>query len=137
MKHQFTMTGTCSTFGGPHDTGVSLREGLALYEYKDAINSPLTHLFIQPLDPKWGLARQLNPWALYCAMRWNYSIISRDVLRRAEVRVKALSDAMVVCRAVDWGPNANTGRIIDLSPGAAKDLGVSTDDVVTVELWIP
>jgi hypothetical protein len=32
----------------------------------------------------------------------------------------------------DWGPNENTGRIADLSPGLMTDLGIETDDEVTV-----
>jgi hypothetical protein len=32
----------------------------------------------------------------------------------------------------DWGPNENTGRIADISPGLMDDLGITTDDEVEV-----
>jgi hypothetical protein len=32
----------------------------------------------------------------------------------------------------DWGPNQNTGRIADISPGLMDDLGIETDDEVEV-----
>jgi hypothetical protein len=38
---------------------------------------------------------------------------------------------------VDWGPNASTGRIADLSPGLASALGLNTDDECTVEVPLP
>ncbi len=34
---------------------------------------------------------------------------------------------------VDWGPNEDTGRTFDLSPGLAERLGVETGDRVMVE----
>ncbi len=34
----------------------------------------------------------------------------------------------VVLRPVDWGPNIRTRRIIDVSPQALRDLGMSTDE---------
>jgi len=32
----------------------------------------------------------------------------------------------------DWGPNENTGRVADLSPGLMEALGLNTDDEVEV-----
>jgi uncharacterized protein (TIGR02594 family) len=40
-------------------------------------------------------------------------------------------------RPVDWGPNANTGRVIDVSPGVMAALGLKTDDTVTVTIPLP
>ena len=37
-------------------------------------------------------------------------------------------------RPVDWGPNISTGRVADLSPGLAKELGLQTDDVVRITI---
>ncbi|MCX7020580.1 MAG: hypothetical protein NTY46_16635 [Candidatus Sumerlaeota bacterium] len=37
--------------------------------------------------------------------------------------------------AVDYGPAAWTNRICDLSPGAAKSLGLVTDDHCVVLIW--
>jgi len=32
----------------------------------------------------------------------------------------------------DWGPNEKTGRVADLSESLMEDLGITTDDEVTV-----
>ena len=37
----------------------------------------------------------------------------------------------------DWGPNIETGRVADLSPGVARALGLKTDDNCTLEIPIP
>src|SRR4029077_2450078 len=42
-----------------------------------------------------------------------------------------------VARPVDWGPNARTGRVADLSEGLAKKLGLNTDDTVEVSIPLP
>ena len=41
----------------------------------------------------------------------------------------------LTCIAVDYGPAAWTNRICDLSPGAAKSLGLVTDDHCIVMVW--
>jgi len=57
----FAASGTCSTFGGPQDTGVSASEGLAfIYDYDEA---PYLFLPYQPSGTT-GLARRLDPRAL-------------------------------------------------------------------------
>jgi len=144
------LTGKCSTFGGPKDTGVGPHEDLALYEGKDvAAAAPGLFLARQP-DGTTGTARRLNPDGYYCAMRWAYTpaqcakdtnhlgtrlqkCTPRGWLRDNVVSVRANGKTIQV-RAVDWGPNGETDRIIDLSPGAAEELGVQTNDEVTVIL---
>ena len=32
----------------------------------------------------------------------------------------------------DWGPHEDTGRVADLSPALMRDLGLETDDTVSV-----
>ena len=83
------------------------------------------------------MARELDPDANYCAMRWNYNARTMDSLRAALVVViNPLTGATVLCHPADWGPNINTGRIIDLSPGALATLGATTDDkVIVVIVW--
>src|SRR4030095_11221222 len=74
----FTATGTCSTFGGPDDTGVSPSEGLAfIYDYDEA---PWLFLRQQPPATS-GLARRLDPAVFYLACRWDYSQTSKEMLR--------------------------------------------------------
>lgn len=104
--------GRISEFGGPNDIGMSQTEGLALYP---------------------GLGRDLNPDDMYCAMRWNYALTSKEFLKGCVVLVKRFIESeslLVACKPVDWGPNAKTGRLIDISPGAMKALKAKTDDIV-------
>lgn len=133
--------GKCSTFGGPADTGVKSDEGLALDAPHDAedVRSPLWHLFLGTQPPGTiGTARRLNPRAFYCACRWQYSRTSKLILRRSLcIVVNARAQRLAICIPADWGPNARTGRVIDLSPGAAAYLQVGTDDNVAFALWTP
>lgn len=134
--------GPCSTFGGPMDHGVQSSEDLALYE-RGAIPRAPHGLFLpyQPTNTT-GTARRLNPSAFYCACRWDYKLTGGVVpLREMWVLITSRhTDAHGVQKAIwahpaDWGPNERTGRVVDLSPGAAEALGVTTDESVTVELY--
>jgi hypothetical protein len=134
--------GKCSTFGGPSDKGVGTTEGLSCVELSDLNEWWFSRCFY-PRPPGYGLACTLNPNTLYCAMRWGYSIFAgvqgeilqgytREQVRRMIIKVTAGQNVCYV-QGVDWGPNTDTGRLIDLSPGAASKLGVSTDDLVMVD----
>jgi hypothetical protein len=137
----FPATGRCSWFGGPNDQGVGANEGLALVERADLQEWWFSRCFA--LQPGFGLARGLNPNAYYCAMVWDYSQYPREVIRRSIVRVSA-NGKSVLAQPVDFGPGdgsivdgqqtENTGRLIDLSPGILAELGLQTDDEVTVDL---
>ena len=126
----FEATGPCSSFGGPDDEGVSPSEELAFIQEMD--QAP--HLFL-PYQPEGtsGLARRLNPYVHYVACRWDYNETSRDMLtdKVALVRAQKTGIALTAFPA-DWGPNQNTGRVADLSPGLMADLGIETDDVVEI-----
>ena len=126
----FEATGTCSSFGGPDDEGVSPSEELAFIHEMD--QAP--HLFL-PYQPEGtsGLARRLNPYVHYVACRWDYNETSRDMLtdKVALVRAQKTGIALTAFPA-DWGPHQNTGRVADLSPGLMTDLGIETDDVVEI-----
>jgi len=130
-----TLTGKVSWFGGPDDKGVAPDEGLALYERSEAGKIAGFLLPEQPAAST-GLARQLDPSSLYIACRWDYGQTPRAFLQAANVRVTA-NGKTIVCRPVDWGPNVNTRRIADLSPGALKALGLKTDDAATVTYPLP
>jgi len=127
----FRAVGKMSFFGGPDDTGVSQSEGLA-FHYE--INERNQQLFL-PINNDTGLARQLNPFVNYIACRWDYDVTSKDMLansgHRALVRALATGREALAFPA-DWGPNQNTGRIADLSPGLCDILGIDTDDEVEV-----
>ena len=117
--------------------GVSRSEGLALYDASDVKTHSYLFMPVQPPGTT-GVARRLNPNAFYCAMRWDYHKTSIQYLRSIKVTVtnpKTMKSIEV--DPVDWGPNKNTGRIIDLSPGAVQALGIDTDDVVMVEFLTP
>ena len=124
------LCGTVSWFGGPSDSGVAPDEALAfIYEVEDA-----PHLFLpfQPEDTT-GLARRLNPNIHYIACRWDYDVTPRGMLLN-EVALVRSTKTGIAMRAfpADWGPNANTGRVADISPGLMQDLGIETDDEVEV-----
>jgi len=126
----FQANGRCSWFGGPSDTGVAPDEGLAfIYEYEQA-----PHLFLPTQPPgTTGLARRLDPDVFYVACRWDYNTTSKEMLvdqdRLALVRAGGKE---LLAHPADWGPNQNTGRIADLSPGLLAALGLETDDNVEV-----
>ena len=126
--------GKASWFGGPGDTGVSPSEGLALYDHSDVASHPDLFLPAQPHGTS-GVARRLNPSAYFCAMRWNYEATPREHLRQIKVKVTNVKTGeSVFVSPVDWGPNVDTGRIIDLSPGVFRVLKLETDSVVEVDV---
>ncbi len=135
-----------SVFGGPADEGVGPHEGLALIGPTDLAFWWYASLFL-PQQPEGttGLARRLNPRAFYLAMRWDYARWPVSFLRNAMVKLtNPESGRYVFARPVDFGPGdgsvidgeptPDTGRIADLSPGAATALGLQTDEVVRCEL---
>jgi hypothetical protein len=126
------VTGSCSWFGGPADTGVDSDEGLAfLYEYDDA-----PHLFLPEQPPgTTGLARRLNPDRPYVACRWDYAVTPKSMLadphQLAMVR-SVRTGKETFAWPSDWGPHEDTGRVADLSPGLMDELEIQTDDEVEV-----
>ncbi len=142
----FLGTGKMSIFGGPADEGVGPHEGLALIEPGDLADWWFSHLFLPGQPPETtGLARRLNPAAYYLAMRWDYTQFSKELLRNAVVRVShPVNGRYLFARPVDFGPGdgsvidgkatADTGRLADLSPGVARELGLETDEVVACQI---
>jgi hypothetical protein len=107
--------------------------GLAIYS--SVSQRPELFLSSQPPGTT-GLARRLNPNAMYLAMRWDYKVTSITWLRQHQVTItNPKNGKSVLAWPADWGPNINTGRIADLSPGVASKLGLNTDD--TVEVSVP
>lgn len=131
-KVLFHTAGKMSVFGGPDDEGVSADEGLALFNSKAEMKKLLGPEFV--LNTRQGLARSLNPEAFYLACRWDYDVTSKAMLQKAWAVVEA-GGKRERARPADWGPNVNTGRVADLSPGLAKALGLDTDDEVTVTIY--
>ena len=118
--------------------GVSPSEGLALYEHSDVEHFSWLFLAKQPPHTT-GVARRLNPNVPYIACRWNYEQTPREWLRTEMVQVASAKNPYTFFSAypVDWGPNKNTGRVADLSPGLLENLGLKTDDEVIVRIPLP
>jgi hypothetical protein len=139
-------TGKMSVFGGPTDEGVGPDEGLALVEPGDLGIWWWSSLFLPDQPPgTTGLARRLNPRAFYLAMRWDYARFPKSILRNSIVKLtNPTNNLHIFTRPVDFGPGdgsvidgqptQDTGRIADLSPGAATALGLKTDALVVCEL---
>jgi hypothetical protein len=128
----FEATGTCSHFGGPLDQGVAPDEGLA-FVY-DVMDAPWLFLPYQP-EATTGLARRLNAQAVhYVACRWDYSVTPKPMLLQHKALVTATKTGIsLLAYPSDWGPHEEkTGRAADLSPALMENLGITTDDEVTV-----
>ena len=121
-----------SWFGGPNDHGVGPDEGLALVNKSNFRR--LKHYFLPKQPPgTTGLARRLNPHTFYIACRWDYHQTSPTYLVNHFVWVKnPKNKRTALAKPVDWGPNADTGRVADLSLGLLRFLGLQTDDTVEV-----
>jgi len=131
------LRGKCSWFGGPKDTGVKSNEGLALVSKTDLDKFDGYFLAKQPSGTT-GLARRLDPDSYYIACRWNYKQTSREYLQGITVSVcNPNKPGILEARPVDWGPNAKTGRVADLSPGLMKALGLDTNGIVEVDIPLP
>lgn len=114
--------GRVSWFGGPNDSGVGSQEtGAITGERLRSLNSPT--------NPSRDALSSRPEDFYYAAMRWNYNGQGARPWRNARVVVSNPdSGVSLVVRAVDWGPNINTARVIDLSPQALRELGLQTDD---------
>jgi hypothetical protein len=131
--------GKMSTFGGPHDPGVSPTEGLSLFDPADVENNDDLFLPQQPPNTT-GLARRLNPDAKYLACRWDFKTTPRNFLKAKTTKVKVTNPAngtSANARPADWGPAVWTGRVADLSPGLAHELGLATNAKCQVEVTLP
>ena len=128
--------GKCSVFGGPHDTGSgNPAEGLAFISASDI---PNFQEILLPGAHGDALFRQLNPDSDYFACRFDYTETPKNYLKTIHGIVKnTRTGQSAAARPADWGPNAKTGRVADLSPGLAKKLGLNTDDDVEVSIPLP
>jgi len=115
--------GKVSWFGGPRASG---RSGLTR-ERLSRLNNPLRAAASTRLG-----ARADEYY--YAAMRWNYREPGAGWYRTT-ARILVVHPANgrgVVLRVADWGPGASTGRILNASPQALRDLDAKTDDELLV-----
>lgn len=102
--------GKVSSFGGSSAEGVSPTETASLTG---------------------EILRELSEEDFYCAMRWSFEPNGVSFWKNRRLLViNPLNQKAIIVRAIDWGPNTSTGRILDLSPKALKTLEVETDDEV-------
>ena len=128
----FSAHGKCSYFGGPTDLGVSASEGLAFLT--DVMQCPHIFLPYQP-DGTTGLARRLNTWTPYLAVRWDYEDTPKSMLRDSGQLARVTNPRtgdFIDCWPADWGPHVDTGRVCDPSPLIMEVLDLTTDDEVEV-----
>lgn len=136
QKVVFSVSGKMSTFGGPRDTGMSRTEGLGLFATAQAMHAHGADDLLLPEAQAGapGLGRRLDPKRFYLACRWDIS--DYPFLRDAVAHVSnPKTGKSEIARPVDWGPNARTGRVADLSPGLAEALGLNTDEVCVVTVY--
>lgn len=103
--------GKISHFGGPEESAHERNRSLAIYPNKKVAS--------------------LKEDDYYCAMRWDYKKHPRNWLQTIEVTITAMNGKTIKAKPVDWGPGKQS-RIIDVSPGIMKALGIKTDDTVVV-----
>lgn len=127
------MKGTCSTFGGLLDRGMTNREGLSLY-WTHIQCDQRPDLFTPEVRGMDTARRLRNTDSLYCAFRFE-NPGAKDYWRSKWVRVfNPISQVTIICSLVDYGPHPDTGRGIDLSDLAAQLLGVSTNGELSFDL---
>lgn len=133
-----TLIGTMSTFGGRLDPCMAKDTGLALYEPNEADLRPDLFELDLPGVVTW---KRLRVGSMYCALRFEEVFPSLDKnnphdrrwLQEVPIRVQNPKTGMFVfVWIVDRGPAKDTGRLIDLSPGAAYALTLKTNDSVKV-----
>lgn len=96
--------GKVSWFGGPHDD------------------------LDTPVALTGEIASDLSEDDHYVAMRWNYRNQKKFWVNRHLMVLNPANNRAVIVRAIDWGPNISTGRVLDLSPKTLTDLDATTDD---------
>jgi hypothetical protein len=104
--------GKVSWFGGLEEGKNTLQGSLAIY-------------------PKRKIS-QLDGDSFYCAMRWNYSIYPREILKRSIIVAVSEKGTFCILKPMDWGPHPRTKRLVDLSPGAINHLQIKTDESIYV-----
>lgn len=123
--------GRVSWFGGPEDHSIPWGATMAITgENARSLNSPV--------NPSADVLRSRPADYYWIAMRWDYSPNGREFWRNARFYLRnPRTGRKIVVRAVDWGPHTRTGRILDLSPQAIRELGLSTDQDAQVSFAPP
>lgn len=105
-------------------------EGLAYFSHSEADLRP--DLFLpRTQDMGEGTSQRLRTDAYYLALPIPPGSAARFRLSGSPwLVINPKTGQSVLCSLVDWGPNPNTGRVCDLSPGAMRALRLETDEIV-------
>lgn len=125
------LKGKCSEFGGPSDEGMSITEGLSIYEHHEA-DSRLDLFYHRGNNPNIGTSKRLRPESLYFAYRFPLDPRpDRKTLQKTQFLFRNPANGIYcVAWLADWGPHVDTGRVFDVSPGVATTLRVETDQLI-------
>ena len=74
------------------------------------------------------IASELSEDDYYVAMRWDYRNQKKFWVNRHILVINPKNNRAVIVRAIDWGPNTSTGRVLDLSPKTLAELDATTDE---------
>lgn len=125
------LRGKISTFGSDSDSGMTKTEGLSIYEHHEADLRP--DLFNpRSSDETLGTSQRMKPDTFYFAYRFPLNPRpDRKALQGTQWLFRNPQNGrMATAWLIDYGPNENTGRFFDLSPGLANALQLSTDQLV-------
>lgn len=125
------LKGKCSEFGGPSDEGMSITEGLSIYEHHEADNR-LDLFYHRGNNPNIGTSKRLRPESLYFAYRFPLDPRpDRKTLQNTQFIFRNPANGhCCVAWLCDWGPAEWTKRVFDVSPGVAVSLGIQTDQEI-------
>jgi hypothetical protein len=103
-----------------------------------AISGEIARRDNDPMNPSAATLDAHREEYYYCAMRFSYAPNGTGFWRDARLLLtNPRTGRQVVVRPADWGPNTSTGRVIDLSPQAIRDLGMTTDETALVAFARP
>lgn len=131
-------TGKISTFGGSSDSGMTRSEGSSCYEHSEADKRP-DLFFPRSEDLSLGVSQRMRSEdALYFACRYPLKAFPRSMLQNTNwLFINPKTGAKACLWLVDWGPHPdNTDKDFDISPFAARCLGLQSGDLVEVMPFI-
>jgi|GEM_PF-2918004 len=129
-------SGKVHLFAIDNDPRIKPTDTLAIisnWREADALSPPVFKTGVKR-GPK-PLVSQLNAGALFLAARWNYKITPRRWLLENKIEVRNPRTGKTArAQAVDWGPSAKDGHLMDLSPGLANALGLNQGDLAEIKV---
>ena len=79
---------------------------------------------------------EVTPAQFYIACRWDYDEYPKESLLQHMALVRAPSTGLQFAASpADWGPNSNTGRVADISPGQPRTVKVGEPESLISPSW--